>query len=145
MDRYLATQKWLMYLTERTQKGPQSRPHPFGSVGMHFAHAIPVVVTRPFVAAMGNRGMGALDLVVALVFIRVHMGPYSRELMHMLPQRFALAIGHHAQTYLARFTSDRAQDRWTVVGVGAPPASSVRAAAGWVKRVEMLVAFSPAF
>ena len=141
MDGDIATQVSLMHAAKDPQEGPQASPHALSSIGVDFANAIPVVVTRLFFAAMGDGGVRPLDLVVALVFICVPVGSNARELMHMLPQRCALRIGNHAQADLTRFTSDRPQDRRAVVGVGAPPPSFVRPAAWRVRRVAMLIAF----
>src|SRR3712207_1606482 len=110
---------------------------------MHFPDAIPVVVTRPFLVAMRDREMSALNLVVALVFIRVHMCPCPGELMHMRPQRGALCISDDSQPNLPRFATYSTQNRRSVIRVGAAPASFVRPPTRCVRRVKMFLTFFP--
>jgi hypothetical protein len=52
-----------------TQKHSDSSPHPFGRIGMHFADAVAIIVTSPFLDRMEDGGMRSLELVITVIFI----------------------------------------------------------------------------
>jgi hypothetical protein len=55
----------LAYSEEISQPGP----HAFGRIGVNFKDISLIVITRPFLATLGNGGVMALDALVRFVLI----------------------------------------------------------------------------
>ena len=58
-----------MHTAKGTQKCSHPSPHPFGRIGMHFADAVAIIVTSPFLDRMEDGGMRSLELVITVIFI----------------------------------------------------------------------------
>ena len=51
---------------------------------MHFPYSITVIITRPFVLAMTNRGMGPNHMIVAAPLIGIDPGDAGGKAMNMV-------------------------------------------------------------
>ena len=60
-----------MDTSEGTQVGAERRTRPFAGVAVDLASAIPIIIPRPFVHAMADRGMGRMAAAVALPFVGI--------------------------------------------------------------------------
>ena len=107
-----------MNTAEWTEKRSHPSPHPFGRIGMHFADAVPIIVTSPFLDGMTDGGMGSLELVIAVRFIGVDLSIRLGELMHMPTESGPCRIVDNAQPYLSALSPNRPDDGRTVVGIG---------------------------
>src|SRR3990172_6130229 len=71
-NRDVLTQVALMHTTKRPQEITHACPETFNRIDMHFAHAIAIVITRPFALPMRDSRMLALQARIAAPFIRIH-------------------------------------------------------------------------
>src|SRR5262245_58827914 len=60
-----------MHAAERSHSRAQSRPGAFARIAMDLAHAISIVVSRPLVVGMIDRGVWQIQSVVTAVLIRI--------------------------------------------------------------------------
>ena len=107
-----------MNTAEWTEKRSHPSPHPFGRIGMHFADAVPIIVTSPFLDGMTDGGMGSLELVIAVRFIGVDPCLRLNELMHMATEGGSRRIADDTQPYLSTLSPTCPDDEGTVVGIG---------------------------
>jgi hypothetical protein len=133
----------LMNAAKGTQEITQSSPQTFVAVGVGFKPAITIVIARPFLSAMTNRLTNALECVVTLVLIRVDQRIGLGKLLDKLTQGQAFGILHHSQANLPCLASDHAQHRRAVIGIGSTSPLLVGPTTGWVKWIEMFIAFFP--
>jgi hypothetical protein len=68
-----------MHPTEGTQIRPKRCTRPFTGVAVHFPSAISIIIPRPFVDTMANRGMGGMTAPVALPCVGVQLRAASRQ------------------------------------------------------------------
>jgi len=111
----------LVHTPKRPQKVPHSRPQALRGIDVDFANAIAILIARPFMRAMIYRDMRSCHLIVPLPFICVRHSVQLGELPHMLRQRFPIGTLDHPQSDLPTLAADRADDRRTVLGIGAMP------------------------
>ena len=57
--------------TEGTQVGPERRARPFTGIAVDLASAIAIIIPRPLVHAVADRGMGRMAPSIALPFIGI--------------------------------------------------------------------------
>jgi hypothetical protein len=76
-----------------TQEVSHGGPHALARVDVHFADAIPIVVTRPFLLAVADRRVAANDVVVALPFVGEYHGLSQGEGMDVVNQRCSVGVG----------------------------------------------------
>ncbi len=107
--------------TKWMQKCSHSSPHPFGRIGMHFANAIAIIVTSPFLDGMTDSGMGTLELVIAVRFIGVDLSIGLGELINMPTEGGTCRIADDAQPHLPALSPNRPDDGGTVVDIGSRP------------------------
>jgi hypothetical protein len=69
----------LVNTSESTPVGTQCRTRSLAGVAMHFASAITIIIPRPFVDAVADRGMGWMTPPVALPFVGVQPRAASRN------------------------------------------------------------------
>jgi len=143
MDRDIATQEMLADAAKRSEKIPQASPHPFGRIGMDFKDIVCIIITRPFLVAVCNRGMLALDACVRFVFVGKNMAVRPGKAMHMFGQCLGLCGVNHPQSNLSARPSNRAQDGRTIIGVCASTAPFVGTPTGRPMRTDALLTFFP--
>ena len=87
---------------------------------MDLTSAIPIIIPRPFVDAMADRGMGGMTPPVALPLIGIQTRAASRQVFaDELVTSPPIRVVTHPQSLLARFSRDDTDDRRPIVGVGA--------------------------
>ena len=64
-----------MHAAKRSQERAQRRSRSFTTITMHFAYAIVIVITRPLVLRVIDRGVLRLDPVVTAILVRVDDRP----------------------------------------------------------------------
>jgi hypothetical protein len=130
-----------------TAKGPQKitcrRPQTFDSIGMNFAHAITIVISRPLVLAVTDCAVCPLDSLVALPFIGVTLGRLLGKLMHVLPQSLTVCRRTDSAAALPTLSPNGADNRWSIIVIGAVPALLVSSATRRIIGIRVLFAFFP--
>jgi len=129
--------------TQRTQEVTHCRPHPFGSVDVYFANAIAVIVACPFFLAVTNRRVRANNVVVALPFVGEYHGIGPGERMDMVNQCFFVRVMNHSQAYLSTLATNCADNRWSIIVVGAMASSFVGPSSGWIIGIVVTFTFFP--
>jgi hypothetical protein len=111
---------------------------------MNFTSAIPIIIPRPFVDAVADRGMGGMTPPVALPLIGIQTRAASRKVFaDELMTSPSVRVVTHPKPLLARLSRDDTDDRGPIVGVGAVAFALVGAAPGRVTWVAMGRAFFP--
>ena len=64
-----------MYAAKWSQERSEPCSRPFTPIAMHFAYAIAIVITRPFVLSVVDRRVVLLDSVVAAILVGVDNRP----------------------------------------------------------------------
>ena len=82
-----------MNTTQRSQEVSHGCPHTLGRVDVHFADAIPIVVTRPLLLSVADGRVPANDVVVALPFVGEYHGLSQGEGMDVVNQRCSVGVG----------------------------------------------------
>lgn len=101
MNSDITTQKMLADATKRSQEIAETRPQPFNGVGMDFANTVAIIIACPLIFAMTNRRTGALDSIIAIVFIGLNVCAFARKLFDMFAQSNLFGIRCHAQADLS--------------------------------------------
>ena len=127
-----------MHAAERSHSRAQSRPGAFARIAMDLAHAISIVVSRPLVVAMSDRGVWQIQSVVTAVLIRID---HRRVVWNGFGQNALtgglVAVPDHPAAFFARLAADDVDDRWPVVVYCSVSRSLVRPSARRVVRVRM--------
>ena len=139
----ITTEEMLTHATKQAEEVSQSCPHALDRVGMNFTHAVTIIIPRPLLDAMGHRRVSALDCVVAIVFIGVHMRTLACKLLNMLSQGFLFGIQSHPQAHLPSFSPNRADDWRPIIGKRATSATLIGPTTWWVSWIEVLKTFFP--
>jgi len=119
-DRRVAPQVPLADSAERPEEVADSRPDSFLSIAMDFPDSIAVVIACPFRVAriVRNRLVNAsqvLHTCIATPLIRIDRGSFLSRLLHMIFQSWLIGAFGHVHSHLPGLTSDRSDDRWTIV------------------------------
>jgi hypothetical protein len=109
MNSHIATQVVLANATKWSEEIAQTRPHAFDHIGVDFKDIVVIVVSCPFLDAMSDRGMHALDASVGFKFISEDMAIRQGKAMDMSYQGSGLCSVNHLQANLSTRTSNRAQ------------------------------------
>ena len=111
---------------------------------MDLTSAVPIIIARPFVDAVVDRGLGWMTAPVALPLIGIQPRAASRKVFEDEPMTSPpVRVVAHPKPLLPRLTRDDTDDRGPIVGVGAVAFALIRASAGRVMRVAMGRAFFP--
>jgi hypothetical protein len=143
MDCHVSTQEMLADAAKRSEEVSQTCPHAFSRIGVDFKNIVRIVIARPFLASVRNRGMLAFDSLIRLVFIGEDMAVWQGETMYVLDQRFGLCRVNHSQANLPTRTPNGAQHRRTVIGVGTPSAPFVGSPTRGSMWTDALLTFFP--
>jgi hypothetical protein len=129
---------------EGTQVGAERRAGPFAGVAVDLAVAIPIIIPRPLVHAMAHGGMGRMAATIALPFVRVQDRAGAWDILGN--QVVAGTLGRviaDPETLFARLARDHADNRGTIVRIGAVPSPLIGPPPGWVIGIGMGRAFFP--
>ena len=139
----IAVQILLVDPPKRTQKIARGCPQAFDGVGMNLTDPIAVIIARPFFLAVTHRGVGTINVIIALPFIRVTGSFFLGGAVHVFLQRLAIGMLAHAQPALPPLPPDGTNDGRTIILIGPVPSSFVGVADRTDRGVCRL--FSPAF
>lgn len=83
-----------MHAAERSQKGAQPCACPFTGVAVDFPHAIAIVVTRPLVPRVIDRGMREIQPMVTALLVRIDDRGITRDgfVQNRMPWLLALSL-----------------------------------------------------
>src|SRR6266508_1348050 len=111
---------------------------------MDLAHAISIVVARPLVLAVIDRGVWQVHSVVTAVLIRIH---HRRVVWDRLSEnaltRDLVAVPDNPAAFFARLAADDMNDRRSIIVVRAVPPLFVRAPTRRIVHVAMWRTFFP--
>ena len=141
--RQIAFQILFMNPAEGSQKITGCRPQTFDSIGMDFAHAITIVISRPFTLAVTDCAVGPLDSIVAWPFIGVTLGCLPGVTMHVLPQSLTVRMLTDSQATLPTLSTNGSDNRWPVIFIRPVPTLLVSSATRRIIRIRVLFAFFP--
>ena len=133
-----------MDAAEGTSGGAKRCTRSLPGMAMHCASAITVIIPCPLVHAVADGAMARMAAPIALPLIDIEPCAARRNILH--DQRGAGArVGMVAapQALLACVPRDDADDRGTVVGIGAVPLALIDASAEGIGRSAMGRAFFP--
>jgi hypothetical protein len=134
----------LVNTSESTQVGTKRRTRSFAGVAMHFASAIAIIISRPFVDAVADRGMGWMTAPVALPFVGVQPRALRWNIFgNERAARSCVRVVAHPKALLARVPRDDADDGGPIVGIGAVSPALIGASTWWVTGIAMGRAFFP--
>ncbi len=128
---------------EWSQEIPHIGPHAFGRVAMDFANAITVIISCILMGTVRDTGVCPNDVVVTRRLIGVDAGFGLRKAMHLRFQGFSRRVRDDSQADLPAVPADRPDNRWPVIGVGAPSALVIGSKAGRIERIGVLASFFP--
>src|SRR5437773_11282306 len=132
-----------MNATERSQESAQARPQAFEGVSMNFSDAIAVIIARPLLAAVTNGSVRTKDRHIAVRLVGVEDSARPGAAMDVPTQGFAVGIGFDSHPHVSGVAPHHADNRRTVIGIGASSTTLVGSTARWVSRVKVRLAFFP--
>jgi hypothetical protein len=142
--RPIEMQILLVNTSESTQVGTQCRTRSLAGVAMHFASAIGIIIPRPFVDAVPDRGMRWMTAAVALPFVGVQPRAASWDIFgDERAARPCVRVVAHPPALLARVPRDDADDGGPIVGVGPVALALIGASTWWIAGIAMGRAFFP--
>jgi hypothetical protein len=134
----------LVNTSESTQVGPKRRTRSLAGVAMHFASAIVIIIPRPFVDAVADRGMSWMTAAVALPFVGVQ--PRAARWNTVGDERAAspcVGVVTHPKALLACVPRNDADNRGPIVGIGAMALALIGPSTWRVTGIAMGRAFFP--
>ena len=132
-----------MHAAKWSQKVPRCRPQPFNCVGVHFSHAISIVIACPFMLTVTDRAVFPLNRVVACPFIGVTLGRLLRRALHVLSESLAVRVLAHPPAPRPTLSADGADHRWPIIFIAPMSTPLVRSAPRRIQRSHVLVTFFP--
>ena len=111
---------------------------------MDFASAITIIISRPFVDTMADRGMGWMTAPVALPFVGVQPRAASRNVFGEEGTACPpVRVVAHPEALLTRVARDDADDGGPIVGIGAVAFALIGPSTWRVTGIAMGRAFFP--
>src|SRR5262245_272982 len=111
-----------MHAAERPQEGAQARAGALTTVAMHFSHAIAIVIARPLVLRVIDRGMREIQPMVTAVLVGIDDRGIRR---HGFTQNTLagglITVADHPAALFATLTTDDMNDGRAVIIIGAMP------------------------
>jgi hypothetical protein len=142
--RDVEMQVLLMNPTESAQIRSKRRASPFTGVAVHFASAVAIVITGPFVDTMAHRGMGRMAAVIAPPFISVQERALQWDILgDQVSARVPVRMVAHPKTLLPRLARDDTKDGRSIIGIGTVPPPFIGASAWRIAGVTMGRTFFP--
>lgn len=130
-----------MNTPKRAKKVSQCCPDAFNTIRMNLAHTIGIGISCPFTLFMTDHSVLTLQSVIPPPPICIDAGLRVRELMHMSRQCLFIRVMNPTQSHTTTLATECANDRGTVVGVGAVAFTFVAAPTGRVARGSMPLTF----
>src|SRR5262245_53363803 len=111
---------------------------------MNFASAIPIIIPRPFMNTMADRGMGWMTAPVALPFVGVEQSAPPRNVLRdQRPAGVRIGMVTHPPALLPRLTGDDTDEGRAIIRIGPVPFPLIGAPPGRIGRGSMRGAFFP--
>ena len=130
-----------MNTPKRAKEVSDCCPDAFNAIRMNLANTIGIVISRPLTVFMTDHSVLTIKRVIPTPTICIDAGIRVRELMHMSCQRLFIRVMNPTQSHTTTLATESANDRGTVVGVGAVAFAFVSAPTGRVFRVSVPLAF----
>src|SRR5215475_13250988 len=134
----------LMNTSKHTQIGPERRAGSLAGIAVDFAVAIPIIIPGPLVHAMAYSGMGCMVATIALPFVRVQDRAGAWDILgNQVVAGTLIRVIANPETLFARLSRDHADNRGTIVRIGAVPSPLIGPPPRWVIGIRMERAFFP--
>ena len=133
-----------MNTSKHTQVGAERRAGSLAGIAVDFAAAIPIIIPGPLVHAMAHGGMGRMAATIALPLVRVQDCAVAWDILgNEIVAGTLVRMIAHPETLFARLSRDHADNRGTIVRIGAVPSPLIGPPPGWVMGIRMGRAFFP--
>jgi hypothetical protein len=133
-----------MNTSKGTEVGSTRRPCALAGMAMDFALAITIIIPRPFVHTMSNRGMVRMAAAIARPLIGRGPRAADRDVRRDQPHTGArIGVVTDPPARRARVARDEADAGRPIVGIRALPVALMGAPAWWIGGVAMGGAFFP--
>jgi hypothetical protein len=151
IGRHVVSQVVLVDASERSQERAQTAARTFATVAMDFAHAVAIIITRPFLDTVADARMLRMHAPI----VRCLIGIQDDALRWHIPFNNGacgrlIGMLEHPIAHLVAAPADQTQDRWPVILIGAlafalHPEGTRRAGAVGQRDRDAADFFSPAF
>ena len=131
-DGNIPSKKLLMNAAKGTQEITNGRPNAFNGIGVNFSNPIGISVCCPLPLTVAHRGMTAVESQVALPLIGINGSLLLGELMDMFRKCLLVGLSYHPESHLTALPAHRANNRRSVIGIGAPSLALIGTPAGRV-------------
>ena len=131
-DGNIPSKKLLMNAAKGTQEITNGRPNAFNGIGVNFSNPIGISVCCPLALTVAHRVMTAVESQVALPLIGINGSLLLGELMDMFRKCLLVGLWHDPESHVTALSSHGANNRWSVIGIGAPSPTLVGTASGRV-------------
>ena len=121
-----------MNTPKRSEEIANGRPDTFNGISMNLSNPIGIGICCPLPLTVAHRGMTAVESQVALPLIGINSGTLLGELMDMRRKCLLVGLWHDPESHLIALSSHGANNRRSVIGIGAPSPTLVGTASGWV-------------
>jgi hypothetical protein len=142
--RHVEVQVLLVNAPEATEIGTERRTGAFAGVAMHLVSPIAILIPRPLMSAMAHGHMGGMTTVITLPFIGI-----EDRVVHWYVLRNEAITGRPVRVVtdppprLPGLPRDNAENRGTVIRIGAMALPLIGPAAWGISGVGMPSAFFP--
>jgi hypothetical protein len=134
----------LMNAPKATQIGPERCASALAGIAVDLAAAISIIVPRPLVHPMTNRGMSGMAPAIALPLVGIELRAVSGNVLrHQGRAGTPIGMVPNPEALLARIPRDETDNRRTIVGVGPMPSPLIGPPTGRIIGVRMRRAFFP--
>jgi len=132
-----------MHAAKGAQEVAHRRPQALDGVDVHFPNAVVVVIPRPLLAAMTDRSVAALDMIVARPLIRMTACGRAGEGVDMATQGRPIRRLPYPQPAAARAAAHRPHHRGPIGLISALPLALVGPAPGRIAGIGVPCPFFP--
>jgi hypothetical protein len=142
--RHVEMQVLLMNAPKTTQIGPERCTRPLTAIAVDLAAAISIIIPRPLVHTMSNRGMGGMAPPIALPLVGIELRAVNRDVLrYQCCAGTPISMVANPEALLTGVPRDDADNRRTVVGVCPMPSPLIGPPPGRILGVRMGRAFFP--
>jgi hypothetical protein len=133
-----------MNATKATQIGPERRASALAGIAVDLAAAISIIVPRPLVHTMTDRGMKGMAPTIALPLVGIELRTMSGNVLpHQGRASTPIGMVPNPEALLAGVPGDETDNRRTIVGVGPMSSPLIGPPTGRIIGVRMRRAFFP--
>ena len=133
-----------MNAPKTTQIGPERGTRPLTAIAVDLAAAIAIIIPRPFVPPMPDRGMRGMAPPVALPLVGIELGAVRGNVLRDQGRAGTpISMVANPEALLTGVPRDDTDDGWTIIGVGPVPSPLIGPPTRRIIRVRMGRAFFP--